>query len=285
MELKMIPLFSGSSGNAIVVSDGDTALLVDAGVSGSRLSAELARAQLDAHTLCGILITHEHTDHIQGAGVLSRKYNLPLYATEGTWAAMEQKLGALEPANRRTIVPGVDFCVGRINVMPFDIPHDAAQPVGYALSQGALKVAVATDIGCLSDRWICQAAGADLVLLEANHDVDMLKAGRYPYELKRRILGRRGHLSNEDAGRAAARLYREGVRHVILGHLSRENNFPELALKTVSDCLTEEGVAVGEELALDIARRDSMSGVYTLRTGGVINERGRTEGLPAGWRI
>ena len=160
-----------------------------------------------------------------------------------------------------------DFYIGPVNITPFAIPHDAAEPVGYAFTGSGVKVAIATDIGHLSERWLTHLTGCDLVLLESNHDVNMLKAGRYPYELKRRILGARGHLSNEDAGRAATRLYASGVKHIILGHLSGENNYPELAWRTVADVLEAEGICPGGDVGLDIARRDALSGVYRLTIG------------------
>jgi phosphoribosyl 1,2-cyclic phosphodiesterase len=265
--IKFAPLFSGSSGNAIAVSGGPTHLLIDAGVSGARVEQELARAGIDVRALAGILVTHEHADHISGVGVLSRRYGLPIFATEGTWCAMREKLGQIAAKDVRVIEPGVDFFINDMNVMPFEIPHDAAQPVGYALSDGGFKVCVATDIGCVKDKWMAQAEASDLLLLEANHDVEMLKAGRYPYELKRRILGKKGHLSNDDAARAVAELYRRGVRRIVLGHLSAENNFPELARATVEARLREEGIVPGEDILIDVAGRAALSGVYRLAGG------------------
>lgn len=262
--MRFAPLFSGSSGNAIAVSCGRTHILIDAGVSGTRVTQELLRAGIDVKSLAGIMVTHEHSDHISGVGVLSRRCGLPVFATEGTWCAMREKLGELAPKNIRIIEPGVDFFVDDMNIMPFEIPHDAQQPVGYSIVSGGCKVSVATDLGCIQGKWMSEVESSDVVLLEANHDVDMLKAGRYPYELKRRILGKKGHLSNVDAGRAAAELYRRGVKRIVLGHLSGENNFPELAKETVEALLREEGIRPGDDIAIDIARRSALSGVYEL---------------------
>ena len=150
---------------------------------------------------------------------------------------------------------------------PFPLPHDAADPCGYAFTCGRLRAAIATDIGCLREGWLKAVSGCELVLLESNYDPGMLKAGRYPYALKTRILGTKGHLSNEDAGRAACRLVESGVRSLILGHLSRENNFPELALETVRLALTEAGVKVGTDAELTVASRDHASGMFAVRDG------------------
>lgn len=268
MEIQFCPLYSGSNGNALYVGGDTTRLLVDAGVSGSKISKGLQGLGVDPASLQGILITHEHSDHIAGAGVLSRKYNLPIYASEGTWAAMEEKLGGIEGKNRRIFDVGTDFCIGDIQVETFATPHDSADPVGYSLFAGGIKLMIATDLGVIRDSWLSRGEGADLVLLESNHDVNMVKVSRYPYELKRRILGNKGHLSNDMAGQAALELYKRGVRSMILGHLSGENNFPELAYETVALALREGGVEPNKDMLLDIARRDGGNKLYRLTRGG-----------------
>ena len=255
------PLFSGSGGNAIYVAEGDTHLLVDAGISGTRIAKELCRIGADPARLSGILITHEHTDHISGAGVLSRKYNLPVYATVGTWRAMREKIGAVHRDNIGILRTGTAVSLGGITVLPFPISHDAEEPVGYSFTTPDARCAVATDTGEIQEGWISCCEGADLVLLESNYDPGMLRMGPYPYDLKRRIMGNKGHLSNEDAGAAASRLIASGVKQLVLGHLSRENNFPELALRTVTDSL----IAAGQSASIDVARRDGAAGIYELR--------------------
>lgn len=267
LELKFCPLFSGSSGNALYVGCGKMNLLVDAGLSGSRITAELQKIGVDGRDLDGILVTHEHADHCAGVGVLSRRYNLPVYATEGTWAGMAGRLGRIDEKNRRYFEAGEDFFLEGLNVTPFPIPHDANDPVGFSFCAGGVKLSVATDLGCIQEGWMSRLEGSDLVLLESNHDVEMLKAGPYPYDLKHRVLSRRGHLSNEDAGRALVELTRRGVRHALLGHLSGENNFPELAYETVALALREQGIAPGADVGLGLARRDGMSGLYVLSDG------------------
>ena len=272
MNLRFAPLLSGSSGNALYIGAGETHVLVDAGVSMAKLLPQMRDAGLNPEALDCILVTHEHADHVQGVGVFSRKFDLPICATAGTWAGMEKKIGKIAPKNVRVIEAGRDFYMGRLNVMPFSIPHDANDPVGYSFRLGGIKCAVATDIGCLRQGWLDEVAGSDVLLLEANHDVDMLMAGGYPYALKRRILGNRGHLNNDDCARAAVELARRGVGHIILGHLSGENNHPDLALLTVEMALRAEGIVPGVHMGLSLARRDCLCGVFTLAVGGMAGE-------------
>ena len=272
MNLRFAPLLSGSSGNALYIGAGDTHILVDAGVSMAKLLPQMKDAGLDPKDLDCILVTHEHSDHVQGVGVLSRKFHIPICATQGTWDGMEKKIGKIEPEHVRIIEAGRDFYLGRLNIMPFSIPHDANDPVGYSFRLGGIKCAIATDIGCIKPGWMDEVAGSDVLLLEANHDVDMLRAGSYPYALKRRILGKNGHLNNDDCGRAAVELAQRGVRHIILGHLSAENNHPDLAMLTVEMALRTEGIEPGRHIDLSIARRDCLCGVFSLATGGMAGE-------------
>ena len=264
MELRFSPLFSGSSGNATYVGCDDAQILVDAGLSGTRVTQELARIGVEPAQLDAILVTHEHADHIKGIGILSRKYDLPVYATEGTWQAMYGKVGAIADKNRVIIEPEQDFFMGSIDIMPFPTPHDAAQPVGYTFELSGARLAIATDLGCPRDSWLKYVLGSDAVLLESNYDRDMLETGRYPYELKKRILSRHGHLSNDDAGKVAAELIRHGARQIILGHLSKENNFPELAMRSCEYALQQEGIAPHEDALLVIASRDGNSGMFSV---------------------
>ncbi len=265
MELMFSPLFSGSSGNAVFVGEGEDRILVDAGVSCARIVKELDQIGVNPETLKAILITHEHSDHTAAAGILSRKFDLPIYATEGTWNGMADKVGAVQSKNIRIIDARQDFYIGKIGVCPFSIPHDASDPCGYSFYAGNLKASIATDIGCIREGWMNAAANSDILLLEANYDEDMLKAGKYPYVLKKRILGRSGHLSNDDAGRAAVQLAARGCKNIILGHLSKENNFPELAGQTVRLALNEAGCVPGQDVNLSIARRDGFSGLFSVK--------------------
>jgi phosphoribosyl 1,2-cyclic phosphodiesterase len=264
MELRFSPLFSGSSGNAIYVGCDNAQILVDAGMSGTRVIQELLRVGVDPATMDAILVTHEHADHIKGIGILSRKFDLPVFATEGTWEGMYGKIGAVSDKNRIIIDPEQDFFMGSIDVTPFPIPHDANQPVGFAFEVFGAKLVVATDLGCVKEGWLSHVVGADAVLLESNYDPDMLRAGPYPYELKKRILSRRGHLSNDDAGMVAVELARNGTRQIILGHLSKENNFPELAMRSCELALQMNGIAPHEDVLLYIARRDGNTGMFSI---------------------
>ena len=264
MELRFCPLFSGSSGNALYLGSGNTHLLVDAGMSGAKVTAEMERVGLHPGDLSGILVTHEHADHIAGVGILSRRYDIPIYANEGTWAAMREKLGNINEKNIMVFDTGANFHIGSLDITPFSTPHDAAEPVGYSFYAGRNKLSIATDLGTVKESWLRHIEESDLVLLESNHDVDMLKAGRYPYELKRRILGTKGHLSNDAAGKAAVELVRRGVRSIVLGHLSGENNFPELAYQSVCSMLQLEGIEPGRDVMLSVASRDGASGMHVI---------------------
>ena len=264
MELRFSPLFSGSSGNAIYVGCDDAHILVDAGMSGSRVIRELESVGVSPAALNGILVTHEHIDHVKGIGILSRKYDLPVFATEGTWQGMYDKLGPISPKNRVIFEPGQDFFMGSMDITPFATPHDAAQSVGYTFEVDGAKLSLATDLGCVRDSWLSHVMGSDAVILESNYDPDMLKAGPYPYELKKRILSRSGHLSNDDASAVAVKLALSGTRHIILGHLSKENNFPELALRSCELALQMAGLTPHEDVKLCVANRDCATGMFSV---------------------
>jgi len=266
MEMYFCPLFSGSSGNSLFCQYGNTRLLIDAGKPGRQIEEALRSIGVDPATLSGVLITHEHSDHIHGAGIISRKYQLPLYATPGTWCAMESKIGKIGPGLRREIQAGRDFYLGDIGVVPFAIPHDAADPVGYRLFGGNLSISTATDLGHFSRFVYDQIAGSDLILLESNHDPDMLRANpHYNAQLKARILGDHGHLSNESCAEALLRLIAAGTGTVLLGHLSGENNTPELARQVSSKTLLREGIEPGRDVQLSVAMRDQVGAVYTIK--------------------
>ncbi len=259
------PLYSGSSGNVLFCQYGGTRLLVDAGKSGSCIEEALKDIGVKIRSISGVLITHEHSDHIAGAGVMARKYGLPVYATPGTWRAMESKIGKIPPGLRREIGAGQDFYLGELGISSFRIPHDAEEPVGFRLWGGNVSVSTATDLGHFSDDVFAQIAGSDLVLLESNHDPDMLRANpHYNSQLKKRILGDYGHLSNEACSQALLRLIAAGTRGVILGHLSGENNTPGLAMRVSSAALRQEGIEPDRDVNLQVALRDRVGAVYSL---------------------
>lgn len=268
MSMVFCPLFSGSSGNALFVMGGRTKLLIDAGLSGSMIRGALETIGVNPQELDAILITHEHSDHVTGAGILSRKYNIPIYANYKTWNAMARKVGNITVRNYREFESDSDFYVGDIAVKPFHIPHDAAQPVGYRLYHGQTSISTATDLGHFSKNVLKEIAGSDMVLLESNHDPDMLMRNpHYSAFLKKRILGDRGHLSNEACASALEQLLTYGTRHVVLGHLSGENNHPELAYQTTRDHMERCGMHIGNDVNIDMAYRDRVGGVYTIEKG------------------
>lgn len=259
--IKVCSLFSGSSGNCIFVSYNDTALLVDAGVSGKRIEEALKGIDESFDKITGIFITHEHSDHISGAGILARRHKVPVYANEKTWKAMKPFMGKLSSDFIRLVDVGETVTIGEIEVKPFSIPHDAACPVGYNFFIDGKKLTIATDIGHMSNDLLVHLEKSDMILLESNHDIEMLKTGSYPWPLKQRILGEYGHLCNEMAGKVVAYLAQKGTKSFLLGHLSKENNFPELAYQTVCNALLEKSINPKEDIYLEVALRDRASKV------------------------
>ncbi len=265
MNLALCSLSSGSSGNVSFVAAGNTRLLVDAGLTGRRVMELLNGIDVLPETLSGILVTHEHIDHVKGVGVLARKFRIPVYANEKTFEAMYKTVGEIPPWQRRYFDTGDDFYIGDLAVTPFGISHDAAEPVGFRLYYGGRSVALATDMGIMPKKVVQQLAGADLVLIESNHDPELLRHNpHYPERLKRRILGNKGHLSNMACAEALMTLGETGVRHALLGHLSHENNTPELAMGTVTEQLKEKGVLNGRDIHIDMTWRDRAGGMYTV---------------------
>lgn len=245
-------LVSGSSGNSSLVSYKGTNILVDCGMSGKKLEQLLAELGLCGSDLSAILVTHEHIDHVSGVGVVSRRYDLPVYATCGTHFAME--VGKMREENIKYIEPDRPFEIGEIGVNAFCIPHDAADPVGYRFFCGEKKLAVATDIGVMTNEIFDSISGSESIILESNHDIDMLKNGSYPIQLKSRILSNVGHMSNALAAKTALALAKRGTKRIMLAHLSNENNTPRLAYDTVSSELTAAGAQAGD-LELLVANR------------------------------
>lgn len=254
--IKFCSLFSGSSGNALFIGTEKTKLLIDAGLSGKRILEALCSIGENPAELSAILISHEHVDHVRGAGIISRKQNVPIYANEATWCAMENGLGPVKLENRVAFCTGQVFEIGDITVRPFNIPHDAAEPVGYNFFAEGKRITTATDIGHMNKELLTNIEDNDLLLLESNHDIEMLKVGPYPWSLKKRIMGDHGHLSNEMAAKVIAYLAERGCKSFILGHLSHENNFPELAYQTSFNALTEKQIVVGGDVTLEVAHRD-----------------------------
>lgn len=260
--MRMVSIASGSSGNCIYIGSESTHLLVDAGISNKRIQQGLNDIGLKGQDVAGILITHEHSDHIKGLRVLTKKYQLPVYATPETLQQLQARGGMedYDPDLLRPVQPDVNFQVGDLEIQPFHIDHDAVNPVAYRVRCGNRCAAVATDLGHYDQYIIDHLQGLDAVLLESNHDVRMLETGPYPYYLKRRILGDRGHLSNENAGRLLNCILHDRMNKILLGHLSKENNYEELAYETVrleidqGDCPYSS-----RDFSISVAGRDRMS--------------------------
>lgn len=238
MELRT--LASGSSGNCILVSQGESHLLIDAGISCRRITAALRALGIPADKLLGVLVTHEHSDHISGLATLTKQLGLPVYTSPGTARELIRRM-AWPVGLLREVKPGEAFDVGPFVGAGFATSHDAEEPMGFTLSCQGRRAAIATDLGYVSDEVLRGVLGAQLVVCEANHDVELLRMGKYPYPLKRRILGERGHLSNEAGAELALRCVEQGARTVLLAHLSAENNTPALALGAAKAALAGHG--------------------------------------------
>ena len=258
--MQLASLFSGSSGNSVLVSGGSTKILVDAGLSGITIESELKKLDVTMEEIDAILVTHEHSDHIKGVGVLSRRFGVPIYANDGTWAGMEQWIGKIKPENRRVLSEGL--AVGALEVEPFETPHDSVSSLGFCFYHKGKKATVMTDCGHVSDCMLAHALGSDAILMESNHDIDMLVTGGYPYYLKQRIKGERGHLSNVEAAKLAAILANRGTRCILLGHLSNENNTPKFAYEESARALGIMGAEIGRDIMLAVAGRNGTSGIY-----------------------
>ena len=211
--------------------------------------------EVSASNLDGIIVTHEHIDHIQSVGNLSKKFNIPVFATSQTFDAMPKQSEKIADSNKKNINIDEKFSVGDIDILPFSIPHDAANPCGYTLFSDNKKISIATDIGHMNNDILKHIDGSEFILLEANYDPEVLKYTKYPFKLKSRIAGPTGHLSNQVAGQTINYLIKSGLKNAILGHLSKESNFPELAYQTVVDELISNGTNL-DNFNLSIASRD-----------------------------
>lgn len=260
--MEFCSLYSGSSGNCLYVGTKKTKILVDAGLSGKKIECALKEKNINPNEINGIVITHEHSDHIKGVGILSRRYNIPIFSNSNTWKIMYNSLGNISDSNIKVFGRYKTFEIGDIIVKPFPIPHDAVEPCGYSFIKDNKKVTIATDIGYITEDIKYNIKDSDILLIESNHDVDMLKVGPYPYELKRRVLSDVGHLSNENAGKAILDILSGKVKNILLGHLSNTNNYPCLAHETVSSVLKVEGVDPGRAFTLDVATRDHSTKIY-----------------------
>lgn len=257
---KVCPLFSGSSGNSYYIGSGAHGILIDAGQSAKQLERVLRANGIELSSVRAVFITHEHTDHVKGLRVLASRYRLKVYASLGTMEALND-MGVLSGEFPCQVIPWEGTEEAGMEICPFATSHDSAESVGYRITlPGGQVVTVATDLGYVSEEVRQALTGCHVAVLESNHDVGMLQNGTYPYYLKRRILSLEGHLSNSACAQELPALVREGTSRILLAHLSRENNFPQLAHQTALCGLEEAGMKAGEDFLLRVAPVENSGG-------------------------
>ena len=232
-------LYSGSSGNSLFLRADDTKILIDAGMSLKKITEGLCSINISIEELDAILITHEHIDHVRGLNAICKKYDIPIYANHKTWSALPIDKQYITKTNKKVFITNQKFRINDIEVLPFNIPHDAIDPCGFNIFNNNSKISIATDLGYVDDTIITYLKNSSFIMLESNYDPNILQYSSYPYKLKQRIVGPNGHLSNSNAGNAICSLIPSGLKSVILGHLSKENNFPELAIETICEELVK----------------------------------------------
>jgi phosphoribosyl 1,2-cyclic phosphodiesterase len=262
--LEFCSLYSGSSGNCLFVRSKDTKILIDCGTSCKKICDGLASINSSIEDIDAILVTHEHSDHVQGLGMVSKKFNIPVYANLETWNAMEKQKEKIEEGNIKFFKNDEDFSLNELTVHPFSTPHDAANPCGFNIHNGKRKLSIATDLGHMDNALLNELQGSSFVLLESNYDPEILKVSKYPFHLKQRIAGPHGHLSNETAGKTISALMKKDLKEVMLGHLSKENNFPELAYQTVAEQLMESGADINT-IRISVASRSNPGNIIKIK--------------------
>jgi phosphoribosyl 1,2-cyclic phosphodiesterase len=250
MPLQLSVLASGSTGNAIYVEAEGQSFLIDAGLSGKQMEGLFKQIDRKMDDLSAIFVTHEHSDHIKGIGVLARKYQIPVYANEKTWKAMDSLIGEVSLDQKFIFPMETVKTFGSVDVESFGVSHDAVEPMFYVFHHGGKKIVLITDTGYVSDRMKKTIENADAYVFESNHDVQMLRMGRYPWNIKRRILSDVGHVSNEDAAIAMGEVIGDATKRIYLAHLSLDNNMKELARMSVAQTLQSNGIIVGESFEL-----------------------------------
>lgn len=264
MSLRFSSLSSGSSGNCIYIESDRSKILIDAGFSGKQVEKLLQSIHVDPTELDAILVTHEHSDHIKGVGVLSRRYRIPVIANEGTWCAMSKKIGKIDEENILIFKNDLFFGLRDLDILPISTSHDSMEACGYIIQKNNKKISLVTDTGLYNLEMMDAMRDSDLFFVEANHDIHMLKNGFYPYHLKQRILSTKGHLSNEDAGRLLGDVIQGNGEKVFLAHLSQENNTPSLAYHTVNNYLLSLGLDTERDIQMTVANRSTPSGIVVL---------------------
>ena len=256
-------LYSGSSGNSLYVESENAKILVDAGMSCKKIEEALDSIEVDPSSINAILVTHEHSDHIKGISTISKKFDIPVFATKETFEAMPAQTEKLSEKNINYFKPEEKFCINDLEILPFSIPHDAANPCGFNIIKDSKhQISIATDIGHMSNYILKYLEGSEFILLESNYDTEVLKCCSYPFRLKSRIASNTGHLSNTIAGKTISYLSKNSNLHTaMLGHLSKESNFPELAYQTVVDELINYK---DNSISLSVADREHPSKLIKL---------------------
>lgn len=253
--IKFVPLASGSSGNCVFLDYDGVKILIDCGLSGSKTGKLLEDIGEDPHELSAIFLTHEHHDHTTGVGVLSRRYDLPIYLTEGSRKGFEPSAGRIKEENIHFIKANEFLSFKNMDIRPFSIHHDAKDPVGFVFYLGNKKISLMTDTGFVDKKMEDEIKGSDIYYLEANHDLEALKRGPYPLALKKRVMGKMGHLSNDQTAEILSDLLEGRGEEVFLAHLSDTNNTPDLSRITVDDYLTSLGLNTRKDISLSVANR------------------------------
>jgi phosphoribosyl 1,2-cyclic phosphodiesterase len=265
--MRIMTIASGSSGNCIYIGSENTHILIDAGISRKKIDEGLRAADLSLKDITAILVTHEHSDHIKGLGVTSRKDEIPVYSTQGTIDGIlsTSTLGELPKELFHPILPDGDIQINDLTIHPFSVSHDANDPVAYTVSFEQKKAGVVTDLGFYNDYIVDNMKGCDSLIVEANHDINLLQVGSYPYYLKQRILGKKGHLSNEASGQLINSLLNDHITNIMLGHLSKENNYDKLAYETVRLEIDMSGNSYkANDFDIEVAKRSEPSKIITI---------------------
>ena len=257
--MKFTSLSSGSSGNSLLIETDKTRILIDAGFTGKRLETLIKEAGVLPDTIDAILVTHEHNDHIKGAGIMSRRFNIPIIANEETWIAMIKKIGPIKDKNILVFKNDYDFTLKDLDIHPFSTFHDAANSCGFAVNYKKNKISIMTDTGTVNERMKKQLLGSDVIFIESNHDPIMLMNGPYSPALKRRVASTKGHLSNLDCAYTLEEILSGNGEKVILAHLSGENNTADIAIDTVSNHLMDLGLDLKRDISLNVADRNAVS--------------------------
>ncbi len=261
--LQFCSLYSGSSGNCLYVESNKTKILIDAGTSSKKICEGLASINSSIEKIDAILVTHEHSDHVQSLGNISKKFNIPVYANLETWNSMEKQKEKILNENIKIFENDKDFLLNDLTIHPFSTPHDAANPCGFNIHNGKKRLSIATDLGHIDNNILSQLQDSSFILLESNYDPEILKISKYPFHLKTRISGPKGHLSNQTAGKTISALMKKNLKEVMLGHLSKENNFPELAYQTVAEELMNSNSDINT-IKLSVANRNAPTKIINL---------------------